>query len=65
MAVFYNVENIHPNMFPNMLNDRDVLNVARLSEADRYQPSQFCQAVERKCLAIVKKRRQEQDSFEG
>ena len=42
-----------------------VLSVARLSEADRHQASRFCQAVERKCLAIVKKRRQEQDSFEG
>ena len=42
-----------------------ILNVARLDEADRHQTSRFCQAVERKGLALVKERMQEQDSFQG
>ena len=42
-----------------------VLGVARLDEADRYQTSRFCQAVERRCLAIVKARRQEEDNIDG
>ena len=40
-----------------------VLGVGRLNEADRHQTSRFCQAVERKCLEIVKARRQEDDSL--
>ena len=40
-----------------------VLGVARRGEADRHQTSRFCQAVERQCLAMVKARRQENDSL--
>ena len=42
-----------------------ILSVARLDEADRHQTSRFCQAVERKCLALVKERSQVEDSFGG